>query len=49
MATIDTIEIVLSAKTADFRKKVKGAEDQVSKFGKKAKKTTDKTVGGNKT
>ena len=48
MATIDTIEIVLSAKTADFRKKVKGAEEQVNKFGKKAKKTTDKAVTGNK-
>ena len=48
MATIDTIEIVLSAKTANFKKKVQSAEEQVSKFGKKAKKTTDKAVGGNK-
>ena len=48
MATIDTIEIVLSAKTADFKKKVQSAEKEVSKFGKKAKKTTDKAVTGNK-
>ena len=48
MATIDTIEIVLSAKTSDFKKKVQSAEKKVSEFGKKAKKTTDKAVTGNK-
>ena len=48
MATIDTIEIVLSAKTADFKKKVKGAEKEVTKFGKKANDSAKKAVTGNK-
>ena len=36
MATVDTIEIVLNAKTADFKKKVQAAQKEVTKFGKKA-------------
>jgi len=48
MATVDTIEIVLNAKTADFKKKVQAAQKEVTKFGKKANDGAKKAVSGNK-
>ena len=49
MATqLNTIEIVLRSKTAEFRSKVNKATSDIAKFGKKNKEVAKKAVVGNK-
>ena len=49
MATqLNTIEIVLRSKTAEFRTKVNKATKDIAKFGKKNKEVAKKAVAGNK-
>ena len=49
MATqLNSIEIVLRSKTAEFRSKVNKATYDIAKFGKKNKEVAKKAVVGNK-